>query len=428
MDRAAVIIGGGKGSRLVQAGVTTPKLLLRIFEISLLEYTIRKLASADVTRIFFILGHESKKITLEIDRLQKVYKFESSIYVESTAMGTAGYLIQILDELPDEFLLLFGDLYIDFDLNHYFRYFEANTNLDSLVLSRTSDHPEDSNLIETDESGVITKFFFKGNHRQQIYRNRAVVGVFLFRKHFLLLRRKVLKNFTPLDLEQDVLNLTRNQDHVIKSIPLRGIVRDIGTLARLKRLHYELENSPKISNSFNKYAFLDRDGVLIPDIGHRKDQEDLVISRDTICGLKILSNHGYRFLVLTNQPVIARGESSFSDVEKIHGFLDHELKKVGIIIDEYYVCPHHPDKGFKNEIAKYKIECNCRKPATGLIERAFAEIGLEQSAVIFIGDTWRDAEAAKSCGIPFYMTSHYETNDANSLSFEDLAKKIVNLN
>ena len=388
---------------------------------------IRVLTSAGVGHFYFILGHEAEIIAEEIKRQQNSYGFDYSIFIEPQPMGTAGYLLEILDKLPSTFLLTFGDLFLDLDLDHYFRYFENFDQLSGLVLSRSSEHPEDSNLIEVDDSGFISEFSFKGQHFEAEKRIRAITGVFFFRKPFLDVRKFELRKSREFDLEQDILYLPKDSRFLVKAIPLKGLVRDIGTLKRLQGLRRELADNLNTSNSFQKYAFLDRDGVLIKDIGHRCTTKDLEISQDTIKGLKILRNYGYRFVVVTNQPVIARGQATYRDVERIHGLIDRILLAEGIFIDEYYVCPHHPKSGYKRENAKYKVRCDCRKPATGMIHRAFLEIGLDRANTIFIGDTWRDAEAAKSYGIPFYMASHYKEIIGDYSTFEDLAKSIVSL-
>ena len=425
MIRSAVVIAGGKGSRLVNKGINTPKLLLEIQGLSVLEIIIRVLTSAGVCNLFFILGHGSKEIAQEIERQQLLYSFDFDIFVESEPMGTAGHLMQMLDKFPDEFLVTFGDLYLHLDLNHYFRYFEEMRELSGLVLSRSSEHPEDSNLIEVDESGFITDISFKGQHSDTEKRIRAITGIFFLRKAFLLARRGELGKRRKLDLEHDILHLPSESRYLVKTIPVKGMVRDIGTIDRLRDLQNLSAEFLSPTSSFQRYAFLDRDGVIIRDIVHRSDTNDLEISKDTIEGLKILRNNGYRFVVITNQPVIARGDASFRDIERIHGLIDHILLNEGLFIDEYYVCPHHPESGFENENLKYKVVCSCRKPSTGLIHRAFLEIGLENSSVIYIGDSWRDEEAARNYKIPFYATSHYKNNVRDYSSFKELAKKIV---
>lgn len=425
LTRSAVVIAGGKGSRLVNEGINIPKLLLEIQELSVLERIVQVLSFAGVNHLFFVLGHGSQEIAEEIERLQLLYSFDGNIFIESEPLGTAGHLMQILDKIPDEFLITFGDLFLHLDLNHYFHYFEEMRQLSGLVLTRSSEHPEDSNLVEVDESGFITDISFKGQHPDLEKRIRAITGIFFLRKAFLNERKSELGERVNLDLEKDILNLPKGSRHLVKAVPLKGTVRDIGTIQRLRGLQNLPTNYFDSVSSFHKYAFLDRDGVIIKDIVHRIDTNDLEISKDTIKGMKILRNHGYRFVVITNQPVIARGEATFKDIERIHGRIDRILLKDGLVIDEYYVCPHHPESGFKNENSKYKVVCDCRKPSTGLIHRAFIEIGLQKSYVFFIGDSWRDAEAARNYNLPFYATSHYQDDGNGCLSFEELAKRIV---
>ncbi|HAK68608.1 MAG TPA: hypothetical protein DCM57_02990, partial [Treponema sp.] len=111
-----------------------------------------------------------------------------------------------------------------------------------------------------------------------------------------------------------------------------------------------------------------------------------------------INNSGYLAVVITNQPVIARGEISFEQLNEIHNKLEVLLGKEGAYIDALYYCPHHPDKGFEGERPEYKKICGCRKPSTGLIEQAAKDFNIDVSNSFMIGDSEQDAECGRKAG------------------------------
>ena len=116
--------------------------------------------------------------------------------------------------------------------------------------------------------------------------------------------------------------------------------------------------------------------------------------------IRSLNKSGILALVITNQPVIARGESTFEEMDRIHRRMETLLAREGAYVDGIFVCPHHPDKGFRGEIAELKIPCGCRKPATGLLDQACGLFSIDLKRSWFIGDTTLDIECARRAGIP----------------------------
>jgi D-glycero-D-manno-heptose 1,7-bisphosphate phosphatase len=135
-------------------------------------------------------------------------------------------------------------------------------------------------------------------------------------------------------------------------------------------------------------AFLDRDGVLIDDTGFIGDPEDVQVLPDVPLALKKLAAAGYARIVVSNQSGIARGYFSAIDVDRVNGSLAGMLAGDGARIDAFYVCPH------------YDEDCDCRKPAPGLIHKAVAEHGLTLQGSAMIGDRGSDIALAHAVGIP----------------------------
>lgn len=145
--------------------------------------------------------------------------------------------------------------------------------------------------------------------------------------------------------------------------------------------------------------FFDRDGIINVDKGYVyriEDFEWIVGSRETI---RWFNDKGFWVFVVTNQSGVARGYYSERDITTLHHWIDSELNAFGAHIDDYYYCPHHPQAVDAN----YRLNCNCRKPASGLIERAFLEWPIDKERSILIGDKMSDIIAANNAGIKGYL-------------------------
>lgn len=143
-----------------------------------------------------------------------------------------------------------------------------------------------------------------------------------------------------------------------------------------------------------KAIFLDKDGTLIPDIPYNVNPDLITLQDGVIKGLTLLKEKGYIFVVISNQAGVARGYFKFSDLEKVKEKLDFLLNKEEIQIDGYYFCPHHP----AGKIPEFSIDCNCRKPAPGMILKAAIDLQVDTKKSWMIGDILNDVEAGNKAG------------------------------
>ena len=109
----------------------------------------------------------------------------------------------------------------------------------------------------------------------------------------------------------------------------------------------------------------------------------------------MLKEAGYRLVVVTNQAGVARGYYGEEDVKSLHIYMNHILECRGASIDAFYYCPHHPEHG----IGKYKIQCHCRKPETGMFEMAEQDFDVDKASSWMIGDKLIDVEAGRNYGV-----------------------------
>jgi histidinol-phosphate phosphatase family protein len=182
--------------------------------------------------------------------------------------------------------------------------------------------------------------------------------------------------------------------------PLRASTRLNGIFARARR------SSPQPA------VFVDRDGTLNRLRDYVRTPEEFELLPGVAEAIRRLNAAEKRVVVITNQPVLARGECSFAEMRRIHAKMDTALGRHGAYLDGLYLCPHHPDGGFFGEVASLKVICDCRKPKPGLIERAITEMNIDRSASFFVGDSWRDMAAARNAGITSVLVRTGEDGQA----------------
>ena len=107
----------------------------------------------------------------------------------------------------------------------------------------------------------------------------------------------------------------------------------------------------------------------------------------------------YLTVIITNQPVIARGECGFEELERIHNKMYTLLGNEGAYLDGLYFCPHHPDSGFEGEVKELKIDCDCRKPKIGMLKKAAEDMNIDLGQSWFVGDTYQDVQTGKNAGV-----------------------------
>lgn len=145
----------------------------------------------------------------------------------------------------------------------------------------------------------------------------------------------------------------------------------------------------------DKVIFLDRDGTINEEVNYLYKPEDLKILPGVPMAVKTLRDAGFKIIVVTNQAGVARGYYTCGDVDRLHQFLNEQLRKDGAYIDRFFYCPHHPVNG----IGEYKTECECRKPAIGMFRMAEAEGEIDKEHSYMIGDKLLDMEAGKRFGV-----------------------------
>ena len=146
-----------------------------------------------------------------------------------------------------------------------------------------------------------------------------------------------------------------------------------------------------------KAVFLDRDGTMNTEVNYLHRPEDLELIPGTAEAVKLLNEAGFAVIVVTNQAGVARGYYTEDDVEALHHYMNEKLGETGAAVDAFYYCPHHPEHG----VGRYRTECGCRKPGTGMFEAAARDLagGIDREHSWMIGDKLIDTEAGHNFGV-----------------------------
>lgn len=407
-----IIMAGGKGTRIATVKSDVPKPMIEICGKPILLWQIESLKEQGLTDITLVIGYLGHIIK---DYFGDGSKFGVNIsyFVEESPLGTAGALFKM--NLVEDFLLLCGDVILDVDYHRFIEFHLASKAWASLM-AHPNGHPYDSSLLVTEilppqekggnpvDTHRVVKWMNKEDERLY-YKNRVNAGIEIISPELL---KETMKHFVPrypetpdkIDLDRDVLKPNIGTGRIF-AYDTPEYIKDMGTPNR----YYEVEKDIQIGkvkarnlSQKQKAIFLDRDGVINKHIGFLRKSEEFELIPGVIEGIKTINKSGYLAIVVTNQPVIARGECTFDELQKIHDKMETELGKEGAFLDAIYICPHHKDKGFEGERPDYKFDCDCRKPKPGLLLQAAKDFNIDLSQSYMIGDNDTDLEAGRNAG------------------------------
>lgn len=393
----AVIMAGGKGTRLAElTRDEIPKPMVPLLGKPLLEYQVECLVRNGIRDILMVVGHLGEII-------RGYFKDGSSwdvkirYFTEEEPLGTAGALPKMKDLLAEESILLFGDLLLDVELGRMVAFHREKQALATLFVHPNA-HPFDSDLIVADESGRVTGFDSKHNDRSGYwYANCVNAGLYIMDKRILT----YISGCGRVDLEKEVLAPLCGKGAPVYAYASPEYVKDVGTVERIRIAEQELKHGYVFARNLNykqRAIFLDRDGTLNVLKGLVYTPEQLELEPCAAQAVREINGSGYLAVLVTNQPVVARGLCDIEDVELIHWKLQTLLGREGAYLDGIKFCPHHPDRGYPEENPVYKIPCHCRKPDTGMLKACAERFNIDLSASWMVGDSTVDIQTGANAG------------------------------
>ena len=393
----AVIMAGGKGTRLVQLTKgEIPKPMVEILGKPLIEWQVEAIKKNGISEIIFVIGHLGSAIRGHFGDGSR-FGIKAEYIEETEPLGTAGALFYLKDRIGNEpFLLVFGDVLFDIDLGRMAD-FHTKNNAAATLFVHPNSHPFDSDLVELSHGGKVAGFHLKLGRRDFWYRNCVNAGLYI-------ISPEVCGSVsTPVrtDLEKDVLSKLVAEGAGVFAYRSPEYIKDIGTVERIEQAKRDIESGligMRCLKKQQKCIFLDRDGTVTKYKGLLSCIDDLELEDGVAAAIRKVNSSGWLCVVVTNQSVVARGLCSLDDVEKIHMKMETLLGRDGAYLDDVLFCPHHPDKGYPEENPAYKIRCRCRKPATGMLEEAAARYNIDLPMSWIVGDTTLDIQTGRNAG------------------------------
>ncbi|MBQ9887834.1 MAG: HAD-IIIA family hydrolase [Bacteroidales bacterium] len=391
-----VIIAGGKGTRIASSFSEIPKAMIPVEGKPVIQRQVEMAASYGFKDFIFLTGHLG-------DVIRDYFKDGSSLGVnitycqEKEPLGTAGALRQARELLTEDFFVFYGDTVMDVDMEHMLRFHRENRS-DATLFVHPNDHPYDSDIVETDSSHRITAFRLKPHEEGFISRNQVNASLFI-------LSPKVVDEIPEavrLNLEKDIFPSCLDKGMRFFGYPSAEYIKDMGTPERYAEVCADVRSGRVAAlnrRNLRPAVFLDRDGVINVEKGFLSREEDMELIEGAAGGIARINASGWLAIVVTNQPVIARGDCSWEELGRINARMETLLGQEHAFVNDIYICPHHPDKGFPGERPEYKIVCDCRKPAPGMLLKAAGDWGIDLSRSIMIGDHDRDVMAGENAGV-----------------------------
>lgn len=392
--KQAVILAGGLGTRLRPFTNEHPKPMYKFNDKPFIEYLVEQVKEFGINNIVILLGYKPQEIKDYLGDGSR-YGLNIEYSVTPVEFETGNRLLEIKDSLDDRFLLMYCDNYcpidfdklvLDADKNDSAIQITAYTNIDN--------YTKDNLLIAAD--GKVDVYDKK---RETSGLKGVDIGYAIIKKETLDL---LDANSGIVNFEKEVYPQCVSHGKLFAT-SVEHRYYSIGSWSRLKLTEqFFLET---------KTIFLDRDGTLNvrpPKACYVERPEEFVWLSGAKEAIQKFKENGYRLILVSNQPGIARGNLTADALNEIHDKMQLDLRReTGYEIDAIYYCPHNWDE-----------ECECRKPKPGMLYEAQKEYSLNLRKCILIGDDDRDIQAGKAAGCKCYQVT-------DDISLLDIANKII---
>lgn len=405
-EMQVVVLLGGLGTRLNKLEPNIPKAMVDIYGKPFFYYQLQLMKWRGFRNFIFCIGHKGDTIKAYF---RNGHRFGVSIrysYDGEKLLGTAGALRKAFPFLKKDFIVIYGDSYIDVDYSELvYTYYKIKTKENKkglLAIFKNENRYDKSNIV------------FKNN------------GLLKYDKKNISLDMKYIDYGISI-LDKSIIEKIPKAKYVDLASVYHNLV-DKGLMAgfEVKNRFYEI-GRPSSLNEFKKFIqhrmsfkkpaiFLDRDGTL-NEISFNEDTEQLdspleleqlKLLPKAISALRILKSLGYILIVITNQPAAAKGKTTLDKLYEINNKFRDILAKDKIYLDDIFICPHHPTGSPYSKESFLIKNCNCRKPKTGFLNTAIRKFNIDKNSSYIVGDSYTDILTGRSANIKSVFLGQYK--------------------
>ena len=403
MTVQAVILCGGKGTRLGTLTINSPKPMVVVDGEPFLTTVIRNIARFGVTEVLLLAGYLGEQVSQRYDNL-RIGNTVCKVLVEPHALGTGGALNYFKDFLDDEFFLLNGDTFFDINLIKFLRTSRASEKTITMALSCSADGDRYGTVVC--ENGLVRLFAEKST---EVKSNLINAGIYFIKKKVFDYYPKY-SGGREISLEREILpELLKEGEIAAYSSECNRYFIDIGVPESLKNARSNFRKS-----LMRRAVFFDRDNTLNIDRGYTHKSTDLMWMAGAKEAISAFNSAGFYVFVVSNQSGVGRGFYTYEDAIDFHVKMNAELGEIGANIDDFVMCPHIPNK-------QGDPTCLCRKPNIGMLDLLIQRWSIQLSGSLMVGDSDTDKEFANSAGLSFVRA------DGDNLN-EKLSDRYANAN
>lgn len=394
-----VILAGGKGTRLKDRLGDLPKPMIPIAGKPLLEHQVELARAHGFEEVLLFVCYRPDLIQAHLGDGGR-WGLRIRYIIEKEPLGTAGAVLAGFAELADRFAVMYGDTMVNLDLTRFWNAHQQS-HADATLFLHPNNHPLDSDLVELNAENWVTAFHNRPHPAEKFFQNLVNAGLYVINKSAL---QPWVGDVQPLDFGKDLFPAMLRSGAKLLGYNSPEFIKDIGTPPR-----YDWACAQHAAGIIQRSTlavpqravFLDRDGTLVKEVSAQglRSIEGLELLPGVPEAIHELNHAGLRAVLVTNQPVIAKGFVTEAQLQQIHNKLETLLGREHAFLDRIYFCPHHPEKGFPGERADLKIDCDCRKPKIGMIQRAQRDLNIDLKNSWLIGDTTTDVQTASNAGL-----------------------------
>ena len=374
----AVIIAGGRGERLRPFTDTMPKAMYPVNDVPFIEKLVLQIKSFGINDIVILLGYLADKV---VDYLGDGSKYNVNIKYDITAAeyNTAERIYHAKDLYKDRFLFMYCDNYCPIDFDKLVSDSQKNDALIQVSVYSNKDKYTKDNLY-IDDNGVCIVY-----DKTHTYERLSGVDI-----GYEIINKKVI-------------DLVKDKTGAFNNIVFPLLINNKQLYATITEHRYysvsTVERMPLTQEFFKnkKIVFIDRDGTInlkADKACYIEDINDFIWIDKAKDAIELLTDNGYKVILITNQPGIARGNLTIEKLDEIHNKMQQDLKQYGTEIYKIYYCPHDWDEG-----------CDCRKPKPGMLYQAQKDLSIDLTKTVFFGDDERDMEAARNANVKGILVS-----------------------